>query len=304
MLFYILVCLCALRGWALAFAPAPLRRWALAAAPTALASPGATTIHGNSSSEVEIAPYLGLCTPLEDMVAGCDVENLGLQVLLGPSRVCDGLGLFVRINDETESSLQPRGTVICGYSRGTMVEEAAGPFTVAYAFLSAFNGVVFEKKVMPLFEAIGLASERVGASQLQDILEGHKIGWNAETRDILVTPLPEYPWRYFVPDPLDASDDGAPLWGPTNLGMYANDMGYSESVTEPEYEALAEKNVLRIVWRLELRDGKLAPSWPVVITTCDVRFTNREPMEVGLKYGWWYWKCAREESAAGAARHE
>ena len=254
-----------------------------------------------SEVEPKLGAYVGPIGSLDDMVAGCDVESLGLQILLGPSKVCDGLGVYIKLNDETESSLQPRGTLICGYSRGTMVQEAAGPFTVAFCFGSPFNGVVFEKQVMPLFDAIGKAATKVGATQLQDILEGHKVLWDAESEEVIIDPIVDYPYRYFVPDAIEtAGEGGAPVWGPTNLGMYANDMGYSQQVTEKEYESLADKNnVLRIVWRLEMRNGKLAPSWPVVISSNDVLFENKEPMEVGLKYGWWYWKCAREEEEKG-----
>ena len=33
----------------------------------------------------------------------------------------------------------------------------------------------------------------------------------------------------------------------------------------------------------------LAPSWPVMILSRDVRFSNREPMEIGLEYSYKYW---------------
>ena len=33
----------------------------------------------------------------------------------------------------------------------------------------------------------------------------------------------------------------------------------------------------------------LAPSWPVMILSKDVCFTNREPMEIGLEYSYKYW---------------
>ena len=34
---------------------------------------------------------------------------------------------------------------------------------------------------------------------------------------------------------------------------------------------------------------RLVPSWPVVILKRDVRFTNHDPMEVGIQYGYRYW---------------
>ena len=38
----------------------------------------------------------------------------------------------------------------------------------------------------------------------------------------------------------------------------------------------------------------LVPTWPVVITLCDVLFKNRIPMELGLQYSWRYWKSVQE----------
>lgn len=36
------------------------------------------------------------------------------------------------------------------------------------------------------------------------------------------------------------------------------------------------------------------PTWPVVISLCDVLFKNRIPMELGLQYSWRYWKSVQE----------
>ena len=38
----------------------------------------------------------------------------------------------------------------------------------------------------------------------------------------------------------------------------------------------------------------LIPTWPVVITLCDVLLKNRIPMEMGLQYSWRYWKSVQE----------
>jgi len=261
-----------------------------------------TTSGIDSQKQVSTAPepYVGPVSSMDSMIAGCDVEDLGLQILLGPSKVCDGLGLFVRVNDDTETSVQPRGTPLCGYSKGTMVEEAFGKFTVAYYFTSEFNGVMFEKKLMPLFEAIGIVAERNKAFHLQDIVEGHKLLWDPETEKMRIEAVEEDASRYFIPDPVEAGESGLPVWGPSNLGMYANDCGYSEEADEAEYQKQADiKNVLQITWRLIEQGGKLVPSWPVVVTSKDVVFENKEPMEVGLKYGWMYWAAARMKREKG-----
>lgn len=254
----------------------------------------------------KISAYRGPIASMDDMIAGCDIDNLGLQILLGPSKVCDGLGLFVRLSEDATSSLQAEGTPVCGYAKGTLVAEADGTFTVAYAFFGTRNGVIFQQTLMPLIEAIGIAANITGSINMQHLVDGHELLWDAEAEEILIQPTDGYDNRYFIPDPVEADETGQPIWGPSNLGMYANDCAYSETVTELDYNNNSpDKNVLRIVWRLEMRQGKLAPSWPVVITTRDVQFKNTEPMEVGLHYSWKYWAAARalqlEEDEKGAA---
>lgn len=242
---------------------------------------------------IDVQAYVGPTRHMHEMIAGCDIEELGLEILLGESKVCSGLGLFVRLNDETNSSLQPRGTPICGYSKGSFTEEADGTFTVAYCFTSPYQGVMFEKRLMTVVEAVGLLAERTGAQEMRDLLDGHVMLWDPVEETIQVEPTPEYTRRYFIPDPVDADAQGDPVWGASNLGMYANDVGYNKSVKDMEtYERLAANNVLQIVWRLEDQDGRLFPTWPVVITQRDVLFVNHKPMEVGLKYSWRYWLAA------------
>jgi hypothetical protein len=103
-----------------------------------------------------------------------------------------------------------------------------------------------------------------------------------------IAPIDDYKCRYFIPE---ESDD----WKLTRFGMFANDLGYDETInTIEEYtDKSIEKNMLQIVWRLELSEGVLRPSWPVVIVAKDVRFTNKVPMEVGIHYSWRYWLAAR-----------
>lgn len=213
--------------------------------------------------------------------------------MLGPSKICDGLGLFVALDEGVESSLLTKGTPICGYSKGSMVPFADGTFTVAYLFFGTLNGVIFQQRLMPLMEAIDLAANATGVSDLRTLVAGHELLWDAPTQEILIHPLDDYNNRYFIPDTPDLTSASPHSVG--NMGMYANDCAYSPSVTEEGYLATsAEKNVLQIVWRMDLdAEGRLAPTWPVVILLKDVLFENTEPMEVGLQYSWKYWKAAR-----------
>ena len=252
--------------------------------------------------------YLGPKSHFEDMLSGCSIEDLGLQVMVGPSKICDGLGLFVALGEDVESALLLRGTPVCGYSKGTMVPLATGTFTVAYVYVGMQNGVIFQKRLMPLVEAVGLAADMTNTQDLRNLVAGHELLWDADDEEIIIKPTDDYDCRYFIPDdPLsvkatttasttttEATGEGA-VWTVGNMGMYANDCAYSPSATEQSYRATSPaKNVLQIVWRLDLNEqGQLAPTWPVVVLLRDALFTNVEPMEVGLQYSWRYWDAQR-----------
>lgn len=244
-------------------------------------------------------PYVGPKSTKGEMICGCAVDDLGLQILLGPSKICDGLGLFVALDDGVESTLLTKGTPVCGYSKGSMVPIADGTFTVAYVFFGTLNGVIFNQRLMPLVEAIGLAADATGATDLRTLVAGHELLWDARSEEINIVPLDDYEARYFIPDMSasapSASSASASLPSVTNMGMYANDCAYGPSVTEEQYIATSRhKNVLQIAWRMDIdAEGRLAPTWPVVILLKDVLFDNKEPMEVGLQYSWKYWEAAR-----------
>lgn len=86
--------------------------------------------------------------------------------------------------------------------------------------------------------------------------------------------------------------------GPRYFGMFANDMAYEglDTTLESYVEASVNRNILQIVWRLELQNNVLTPTWPVVVLSKDVLFTNKEPMECGMHYSWRYWLAFREHS--------
>ena len=67
--------------------------------------------------------------------------------------------------------------------------------------------------------------------------------------------------------------------------MYANDLAYSKKVTERMYnEVVNEKNSLMIAWQMTEQAGTLKPLFPVCVTTRDLIFRNRVPMEIGNRY--------------------
>jgi hypothetical protein len=86
------------------------------------------------------------------------------------------------------------------------------------------------------------------------------------------------------------------------MGIYANDLAYNPDITEKEYlKTRYTKNILQLIWRLDVKDDTLYPTYPVVIVNQDLKFTNYLPMEVGLTYSFRYWLAARNDSSLSFA---
>ena len=105
--------------------------------------------------------------------------------------------------------------------------------------------------------------------------------------------------RYFVPDDVPFDDLGI-----ISFGMYANDLAWMGPATTSEAyaERSASHNVLQLVWRMawDTDRGCLVPTWPVVALGQDLRLCNKEPMEVGIQYGWRYWDAlVKQGKSAG-----
>ena len=234
-----------------------------------------------------VLDYDGPVSDFLQMEAGCVIEDLGLEVLVGPSTVPNaGRGLFIALQEGVEEVTLPRGTPICGYSKGTFTSEGEGDKAVAYAFQSIYTGVIYNKQITSLKKLIQSA-----ASTTEDVtgmIDGHLIFFDADAQEMSITPTDEYPDRYFIPHESQE-------WSAASFGTQANDLGYHPGVdTLDEYiENSMKHNILQIVWRMELIEGSFKPTWPVVILNRDVRFTNVIPMEVGIHYSWKYWNAYR-----------
>lgn len=235
--------------------------------------------------------YSGPVLPYDLMEAGCSIQELGIDILIGKSVVAPGYGLYICLNEDVDDVSLPRGTVICGYSRGKFVDSADGDKTVAYCFASPKVGVIYKKKLMPLLDALQDVANL--KDDLTKAVAGHLLFYNQTDNDLSIVPDLEYDsGRYFIPDTTFN-------WGPGYFGMFANDMAYKGSETNmlTYYQASLKENILQIVWRLELTDdGVLGPTWPVVVLSQDVRFSNKEPMECGMQYSWRYWEAFRSNS--------
>eukprot|EP00597_Dinobryon_sp_UTEXLB2267_P009178 CAMPEP_0170085188 /NCGR_PEP_ID=MMETSP0019_2-20121128/20140_1 /TAXON_ID=98059 /ORGANISM="Dinobryon sp., Strain UTEXLB2267" /LENGTH=271 /DNA_ID=CAMNT_0010301537 /DNA_START=84 /DNA_END=899 /DNA_ORIENTATION=+ len=244
----------------------------------------------------DVITYDGPLSCMDDMTAGCAIENLGISVLVGPSKVMakagiEGMGVYIALNDDVTESKLPSGAVICGYSRGTFSNSSIGDKTVAFAFCNTEVLIFLNKKLVSLKDAIQSLS--VTNNENFDLLYSVYGHFVSEVEGKL-TIFPDENFdddRYFIPFSLEQNSTAI-----INMGMMANDLAYSNDIeNESEYlEQSKHKNVLTLVWRMELIDQKmLVPTWPVVILNRDLRFVNKEPMELGIQYSWRYWMASR-----------
>jgi hypothetical protein len=258
----------------------------------------------NWTKKQEVYTYEGPHSTFDEMMAGTEIEDLGLCMMVGKSKVCDGLGLFMSLAEGVCEATHPIGTILCGYSKGTFTTIATGDKTVAYSFNNASQGVIFEKELQSIRTVITKVRNRSSAARLSDLLVGHSIYEQAGNR-LELQPEASYTNRYFVPKLLQDTGNQPTEWGPEKLGQFANDMAYQLAVTKEEYEARSPKyNALQIVWRLEFNGttGRLMPTYPLVLLRNDVRFTNTHPMEVGLHYSWRFWEAVRFLSSGDALK--
>ena len=123
-------------------------------------------------------------------------------------------------------------------------------------------------------------------------MHGHILS-SDDAGDVHIEQAPDFYESYFVPKVNNK-------FLSVNMGIFANDFAFSFDVAANTYTDISmRENILQLVWRLTLTDGKLVPSWPVVILISETKFTNREPMEVGLYYSWKYWQVVLEAKTDG-----
>ncbi len=239
---------------------------------------------------------------------GIAISENALQVLVGPSLVAPGRGLFLSIfNEDIESDdfveeiIIPHGTPLCGYARGYFTSEETGDKSVSFTFTSD-TVVFFEKKLMGISDAIAMAyvtddgdvdtlMATLMARPTNALLWGHVVELEKETGGILsIQPDENFDARIFIPD----QEDNENKFGASSLGVYANDLAYDpDAMNEKIYlKTSNQNNILQLIWRLakDEKTGLLVPTWPVVIARKDFRLVNTVPMEVGLQYGYQYWQ--------------
>ena len=257
----------------------------------------------------DIEPYVGPITTLDDIEGGITISELALNVFAGPSLVAPGRGLFLCIHEEppqdgedemdgmVEQIIIPQGTPLCGYARGHFSDEENGDKSVGFLFKGDVEetAVFYERQLMTIGDAIRLAFPEWESGDVKSSMWGHDVSFDSDSTQMSIAPDEIVASRIFIPDSPENEEE---TFGPTRLGVFANDLAYDPDSSAEEYVQNSEaNNILQLVWRLarDEKKGNLVPTWPVVITKKDVRMVNTVPMEVGLQYGFNYWDSFKEE---------
>jgi len=243
-----------------------------------------------------------------------ELQELGLVISVAESSVATGtLGLFARISDDADETTLPAMTLLAGYAKGTFHDEDQGDKTVGFSIFSTDAPVFFNRQLMTIQEAMAACC----TSDIAVRVAGHDVYYDEEDDKVVVWPTNNEPFaRYFVPN----SEDEMNV---TNFGQYCNDRAFqigmasssssssmdqddttdtsatTETTTTDEYSYKSRcesENCVRLAWRLEFDQeaNMLKPSWPVSILSRDLKFSNRELMELGTTYGWNYWNATIE----------
>jgi len=255
-----------------------------------------------SQPEVYTGPFLSpIISESEELTAGINLAELGIDLFIGPSAVSPGLGLFVRCSEGIDSVTLPECTLLCGYAKsGSFGTKDLGDKTVGFSLRDGDTAVFYDKQLMTIGDALQKAAVERGDGSCG--LAGHDI--LLENEKVQILPTAAAPdgaadfARYFIPD-LFNSDEGTTEDDLTiqNFGQFCNDLAWATEAppaTADEYTARsAAKNCVQLVWRLAFDEVSkcLVPSWPVSVLAYDKKFENQDFMEVGTRYGFGYWQA-------------
>lgn len=275
----------------------------------------------NVSREVE--PYNGPTRDMLNMEMIFNHTKTSIRISVGPSVVGSGWGLYFSIPDSERCIILPKGTHICDYNHGFFINEKDifdNDKCVDFSLESVYTGVVFNDETSPLIDAIFsvydpekrhklvVSSSTEGASAfkcendyLSSLVYGHILRWNDKACEILIDTDPQITSRIYIPienytNTVYKNEKVSSLKSSNMFGIYANDFAFNSSIIKTQhdedlYNNLSSRNILTLLWRLAAnKDGVLMPVCPVVVISKDVNLTNHKPMEVGLHYGWSFWK--------------
>ena len=244
-----------------------------------------------------------------ELLCSLELLELGLILSIAESTIVPGsLGLFARISENVQEAIIPAMSLLVGYAKGTFAYNDIGDKTVGFAITSMDAPVFFNRQLMTMEQAFVAAASPAlpvqGTSSSTTIdttkttsttIAGHDVYYNEEEKKIIIIPTNNEPSfaRYFVPNNNNEEED----MNVTNFGQYCNDRAFLQGIKQDEYMKRCEiENCVRLVWRLEYdqQANMLKPSWPVSVLSRDMRFSNRDPMELGTTYGWNYWDATVE----------
>jgi len=219
---------------------------------------------------------------------GIEIPEYGIILGVGPSVVAAGeRGLFIALESyHVDECLLPAGLPLCGYAQGTFQDSFVGDKTVGFSFSSPDTNVFFDGCLLKLGDVLNQVAtdnEKENACRLL----GHQVSGNHPANDLIIQPdsLFKGP-RYFVPH-------NHSTFTARELGQYANDFAggdFAEKSGKLMYvENASTKNILALVWRLQLKEKTLFPTWPVTTLATNVLIKNYQPMEIGCTYGWRFW---------------
>ena len=213
------------------------------------------------------------------------VPNYNLTLSLAESSFGFGLGVYISVQRNIESVMLPKLSMVCEYGKGKFDMRVLGDKSIAYSFENVESLVYYESKVLPLKDLIRNCISTSSSPYRQSIkLLGHIINYD-DINNISVYKDKSHSKNVFIP----SINDRNPY---EYFGIYVNDFAYNLNETDNDevYLANTNKNALTIIWKVEVdKNGLITPINPVFVTKRDLVFANKEPMELGLDYGWDYW---------------
>lgn len=226
-----------------------------------------------------------------DILAGIQLQELGIDLVVAPSTVAEGtLGLFMGLSYGVEKATLPKMTLLCGYSGktedngGSFQEADIGDKTVGFFIRSPQTAVFYNQQLMSIEDALKMAATQstnnIGKEEdtKSDVnycgLLGHEIEITVNSNDdntshqehqIMIHPVDDGFPRYWVPSQMnqhmlespadEESNDSTSDLSIQNLGQFCNDLAWDYSDPPDSMEEYkkrsSQKNIIQLIWRIE-----------------------------------------------------
>jgi hypothetical protein len=255
----------------------------------------------NEDHNVEWTELQGPIVSFDEMDNIFDLDELGVSLMVGNSSFCSGKGVFISLLDRSFSEARfYQGSMLCGYSRGEFGSTIQGDKSVGYLLTNLNSSVIYDKEFQDLSDIVrdefggNLTPTITKAENFSNFIAGHRLYAGSSPDELLIFPSEENHIRnysYFIPHPVTEMKEVSIR----NVGMYANDLAFNQSdpaMDETSYLARSnQNNSLMMIWRMEKVNGRLIPTWPIVLFKKNIIVRNHEPIEIGMEYSWGYWSA-------------